>query len=108
MRKLVAATLLLLALLSSNVWSLELCRYALRDVPDCCRNGFCPTHHHDTDCVCKLSPNDHSLLILSVSGPAIVSVRPHGPVMRMSRFVPIPTFPTASFDRSTPTPPPEV
>jgi hypothetical protein len=114
MRKVVAAALLLLSFLSSNVWSLELCRDTLPDVPDCCRNGFCPHHHQieaaadsdAKDCVCKLSPNNHVLLILSVIGPAILSADDNGPMMPTSRLVDFPTFRVTSFDHSTLTPPP--
>jgi hypothetical protein len=108
MRKVVAAALLLLSLLSTNTWSLELCRESLSDIPDCCRNGFCPTHHHDNDCVCKLSPDNHALLILSVIGPAILSAYPNGPMMPASPLVDFQTFRATSFDRPTLTPPPKV
>jgi hypothetical protein len=115
MRRFLASSLLLLLLLSSNVWSLELCRDVLSKVSDCCRDGFCPHHNHiespqDSDgqeCVCKLSPNNHELLVLSVSGPAIISANSSSPLMEMSRLVEFDPFRKASFDQTTLTPPPK-
>jgi len=115
MQKFVAASLLLLLLFSSNIWSLELCRAALSKVADCCRDGFCPHHNHiesaqDTngnDCVCKISPNDHALLILSLSGPAIISQSLASPMIRIMRFAELVTFSAASYDQPTLTPPPK-
>jgi hypothetical protein len=114
MYKCVAASLLLLLFLSSNIWSLELCT-TLSNGPDCCRDGFCPHHGHiesaqdpdGKDCVCKISSNDHELLILSVSGPAIIATKPTRPAMQISRLVAFAAFSLASFDQSTLTPPPK-
>jgi hypothetical protein len=104
MRRLLACLLLLLLLLSSNVWSLELCR-----------DGFCPHHNHiespqDSDgqeCICKLSPNNHELLVLSVSGPAIMAAKSSSPLMEISRLDEFASFRKVSFDRLTLTPPPK-
>jgi hypothetical protein len=48
-------------LLSGNVWIFDVCRSLTSDLPECCRNGFCPHHHHGqpsqdspkNDCECK-------------------------------------------------------
>src|SRR5262245_18098140 len=115
MRKLVAAALLLLSLLSSNVWSLQLCHDTLPDVPDCCRNGFCPHHQQvevtadsaGKDCVCKLSPDNHKCVLLYVIGPAILCTNLTGPLTPTSRFVDFRMFRATSFDQPTLSLPPK-
>jgi hypothetical protein len=74
MRALVAGLSLGFCLLSGNVWIFDVCRSLTSDLPECCRNGFCPHHGQPpqdsskNDCECK--SRDPQLLTVSLSAPA--------------------------------------
>jgi hypothetical protein len=108
MRRLVAASLLLVSFLASNVWLLELCDHALE--ADCCRDGMCPIHHHiqsDDNCACHLSPIDHQSMMISVAVPAIMPVGIWIPRTETQDLADGSTSYPASIDRLPATPPPK-
>ena len=113
MRALVAGSLVILTLLFSNAWVFDFCRSEAPDLPECCRDGFCPHPHHavvlsdahNTDCTCR--SRDAESLALTLSAPAIVPALFFGHVVQISALEH--DFRTAAvgFDSSPPAPPPK-
>jgi len=53
---------------------------AQSDVPDCCKNGMCPMHHHhgdsdgsaeEHDCICKVAAQSTVMAMILSQAPAI-------------------------------------
>jgi hypothetical protein len=53
---------------------------AQSDVPDCCKNGMCPMHHHhgdsdgsaeEHDCICKVASQSTVVALMMSQAPAI-------------------------------------
>src|SRR5947208_14505668 len=90
MRTLVAGCLVFLTLLFSNAWVFDFCRSEAPDLPECCRDGFCPHPHHavvltdahNTDCTCR--SRDAESMALTLSAPAIVPDLFYGHVVQVS------------------------
>ena len=114
MRTIIGGCLLVLTFLSGNPWLFDLCRSQLSELPECCRNGFCPHHHHapvrdsnTSDCTCQ--SRDPELVTIVMSAPAIVV-----PAISISRVLEVTVldelFKTEplSFDCTPPTPPPKI
>src|SRR2546426_4710064 len=99
--------------LFSNAWVFDFCRSEAPDLPECCRDGFCPHPHHaivfsdahNADCTCR--SRDPESLALTLSAPAIVPALFFGHVVQVSVLEH--DFRTAAvgFDYSPPAPPPK-
>src|SRR2546427_7493457 len=113
MRTLVAGCLIVLTLLFSNAWVFDFCRSEAPDLPECCRDGFCPHPHHavvlsdahNTDCSGR--SRDAESPARTMSAPAIVSDLSFGHVVKISALEHDSRTAAAGFDSSPPAPPPK-
>ncbi len=116
MRSFTVACCLVVSLVSTNLWMLQLCA-SPPETPaaDCCKDGFCPRHAHvespqkseEDRCICNLSSRDRESLTIMLSAPAIL---PHGavpPAIHAAESFDGAAFPQVSFDEGTPVPPPK-
>ena len=116
MRKFTATCCLVVALVSTNLWLLQVCK-PLPETPaaDCCRDGFCPRGAHmespqdsgDDSCVCSLSPRDRQPMTVLLSSPAILPQDSIPPVLSTAGVVEPASFHLVSSDEVTPAPPPK-